>query len=398
MTTYHEHSVAAIFVRQLDSAPGRSPFQPGRGKLPPYLAGRAQEQELIREFLESIAKRVPPASDVILYGPRGNGKTALIEWTRREAEAAKIHVAYLLGGDIAFVDQLAAALPTERRWLNTLRGFSSGPVGIRLRSLPPGPVSSALARRVRKGPFLILVDEAHMLGTEPGRSLLATVQAFQSKELPVLLVLAGTPDLRRRLRKMGGSFWVRNKRLPIGRLATDTAAAAILVPLQEGGRSIEHEALQQVVEESHGYPFFLQLWGDLLWKGCADPSVPVALADVDRVRPLFQQECEGLYDELLDELQHAHLVSVAAAVAAEFAASQHVLRERVTMAIQSSLRQKGRQWDREAALAAERVLRHLGFVWAVVHQGTPSYEPGIPSLMRYVAHYERQRLALGGIS
>lgn len=390
--------MAGIFGNQLKSAPGSSPFQPGRGRLPPYLAGRGQEQALIREFLASLAEQVPPASDIILYGPRGNGKTALIEWTRREAEALKIHVACLLGGDIASVEQLAAALLVERRWLNALRGFSLGPIGVRLRSLPPGPVSWALARRVRKDPFLILVDEAHMLGTEPGRSLLATVQAFQSKELPVLLVLAGTPDLPRRLRDMGASFWVRNKRLRIGRLKTDAAADAISVPLQEAGRSIEHEALQQVAAESHGYPFFLQLWGDLLWNGCADPSMPVAASDVDRARPLFQQGREDLYDELLDELEDSHLVSVAAAVAAEFAASQHVLRERVRRAIQSSLRQNGRKWDREAALVAERVLRHLGFVWAVVHQGTPAYEPGIPSLMHYVANYERQRLALDGIA
>ncbi len=385
-------------MRQPDSAAGDSPFQAGRGKLPPYLAGRATEQTLMQEFVEALARRVAPACDIILYGPRGNGKTALIEWCRREAEALKIPAADLQGGSISSIERLAAALSVERRWVDALRGFTLGPIAGRLRSLPAGPVYSALARRVRKGPFLVLVDEAHMLGTEPGQSLLNTVQAFQRRDLPVLLIPAGTPDLPHQLRAMGASFWVRNKRLRIGRLEPDGAAAAIRVPLQERGRSIDDEAVQQVVSESHQYPFFLQVWGDLLWTGCADPSVPASLADVDRARPLFQQRREELYDELLDELRAAQLVSAAAAVAAEFAASEHVLRDRVTVAIRSSLQQKARNSDPEAALQAERVLRHLGFVWPVVHEGTPSYEPGIPTVMRFVANYERQRLALGGIT
>ncbi len=378
--------MAGFLSHRPDLATGHSPFQPGTGKLPPYLAGRKPEQSLIRQFLEDLTRQAAPASDLILYGPRGNGKTALIEWSRREAKTLKIPVADLLGGDLLTVEQLAAALSVGRRWLDTLRGLTLGPFGVRLGSPPPGPISSSLARRVRKGPLLILVDEAHMLGIEPGRTLLGTMQAFRRIELPVLLMLAGTPDLPRHLRTMGASFWVRNKQLRIGRLDLVSAEDAIRVPLRERGRSIEGEALRQVATESHGYPFFLQIWGDLLWKGCAEPSVPTSLSDVDRARPLFHQGREDLYEALLDDLKDAQLISVAAAVAAEFTTDQHVLRERVTMAIQSSLRQKGRKSDRQSALAAERVLRHLGFVWPVVHQGTPSYEPGIPSLMRYVAN------------
>ena len=368
----------------------RSPFQPGRGALPPYLAGRQPEQALIREFLEAIAERVAPASDIIFYGPRGNGKTALLEWSRRQAEALKISVADLQGGSIKSEEHLAAALAVERRWLAALRGFSLGPVGVRLRQLPSGPVSSALARTVRKGPLLILVDEAHVLGAAPGQSLLNAVQAFQRRALPVLLILAGTPDLPSRLRAMGASFWTRNLQLRIGRLDAGPAADAVRVPLQERGRAIEEGALQQVVTESHGYPFFLQVWGDLLWKGCADPHLPVSCADVDRERPLFKKRRAVLYRELLAELRAADLVSVAARVAAEFVDAHRVLPERVTTAVQSSLRQQGKASDRETALKVVRVLRHLGYIWSVVHQDFEYCEPGIPSLMRFVARNERK--------
>ncbi len=366
-----------------------SPFQPGRGVLPPYLAGREAEQALIRECLEVIAERAAPASDIVLYGPRGNGKTALIEWSRRQAEALKIQVADLQGGSLKSEEHLAAALSGQRRWLAALRGFSLGPVGVRLRQLPTGPVSAALARTIRKGPFLILVDEAHVLGIESGQSLLNTVQAFQRRDLPVLLILAGTPDLPSHLRAMGASFWTRNQQLRIGRLAPGPAADAVRIPLQERGRSIEERALRQVVSESHGYPFFLQVWGDLLWKGCTDPSRAVSCADLDRARPLFSNQRAVLYRELLAELRAADLVSVAARVAAEFSDVQRVLPERVTTVVQSSLRQQRKASDREAALQASRVLRHLGYIWPVVHQDIEYCEPGIPSLMGFVTRNER---------
>ena len=387
---YHEDGMDRLLAREPDLEGGGSPFQPGTGKLPPYLAGRQPEQELIRGVLSDLGKRTAPASDVILYGPRGNGKTALVEWSRREAVRFKVQVLSLQGGQLRSEEQAAASLAVEKCWLDMLRGFRLGPVGVGLGSLPPGPVSTALARRIRKGPSLILVDEAHMLGIEAGQSLLGGVQALRSMELPVLLILAGTPDLPRHLRTMGASFWVRNKQLRIGRLELGVAADAVRVPLQERGRSIEDEALQRVAAESHGYPFFLQIWGDLLWKGCADPAVPVSLADVERAWPKFQAERAVLYRDLLAELRAVDLVSVAAKVAAEFATSQRVLPERITMAIQSSLRQQGKASDRGAALEAGRVLRQLGYIWPVVDQDIEYCEPGIPSLMRFVTRNEQK--------
>ena len=233
-----------------------------------------RERALIRTFLEALKRQDSPPSDIVIYGPRGNGKTVLIEWSRREAETFNLGVADLLGVHLESEERLAAGLSVERRWLDMLRGFPLGPVGIRLGSLPPGPVPSALARRVRKGPFLVLIDEAHMLGVEPGRSLLNTVQAFRRMELPVLLILAGTPDLPGHLRTMGASFWDRSEQLPLGRLEPAAAADAVRVPLEEHGRSIEDAALDRVVRASDSYPFFLQVWGTALWQSCPDPSAP----------------------------------------------------------------------------------------------------------------------------
>ena len=49
------------------------PFRPGAGAMPPYLAGRGAEQRLLGALLRDLEAGTPPAGDVILYGPRGNG-------------------------------------------------------------------------------------------------------------------------------------------------------------------------------------------------------------------------------------------------------------------------------------------------------------------------------------
>ena len=65
----------------------RGPFRPGPGGLPPYLAGRAPEQTLLRAILGDLSDGIPSSREIVLHGPRGNGKTALLVWLQREAAA-----------------------------------------------------------------------------------------------------------------------------------------------------------------------------------------------------------------------------------------------------------------------------------------------------------------------
>ena len=55
-------------------------FTPGTGAVPPYLAGREQEQEYFRDCVEVLKGRNSVSRDLILYGPRGNGKTTLLRY------------------------------------------------------------------------------------------------------------------------------------------------------------------------------------------------------------------------------------------------------------------------------------------------------------------------------
>ena len=386
-TVYDEAVMPGLLSHRPDSATRRSPFRPGSGILPPYLAGRVSEQSLIQDFLEDLAQRAAPPSDIVLYGPRGNGKTALLLWARNQARSLGIDAVRFSGKVVPTAESLARRISSEPRLLRWLGGLSLSRVGGgRTLKDPERQVAAVLARRARKRPTLLAVDEAHRLGTTPGEVLLNEVQGMRGAEAPVLLILAGTPDLPRHLSTMGASFWDRGEQLPLGRLEPDAAADAVRVPFEEHGRSIEEEALEQVVRESHGYPFFLQLWGDLLWKDCSDPEVPSSLVDIDCARPWFERRRDIYYDRRLDELDSLALVSVAAEVAAEFSDAEPVRRERVQTAIRSALEREGggKGPAPSAIIEADRVLRHRGYIWPVVQQSNAYYQPGIPSLMRYV--------------
>ena len=57
-----------------------SRFTPGSGLIPPYLAGREYEQAVLSEQHALVAAGESVPADVVLVGPRGNGKTALLRW------------------------------------------------------------------------------------------------------------------------------------------------------------------------------------------------------------------------------------------------------------------------------------------------------------------------------
>ena len=54
-------------------------FQPGAGSRPPHLAGRSLQMQAVAPFEVAIEEKRRLRADVILYGPRGNGKTVLLD-------------------------------------------------------------------------------------------------------------------------------------------------------------------------------------------------------------------------------------------------------------------------------------------------------------------------------
>jgi hypothetical protein len=62
------------------------------------------------------------------------------------------------------------------------------------------------------------------------------------------------------------TFLRRAKRFRLGALTRPDAEDALLVPIQEGGRSITAQALDRAVTATRGYPYLVQIVGDYSWK------------------------------------------------------------------------------------------------------------------------------------
>ena len=100
---------------------GAGPFQPGAGLLPPYLAGREREQDLFRTLLARLDRGEAPPGEVILYGPRGNGKTALLAWVSEFAsESTGVDVEELTPSEFDSPARLAELL-LSASWWKTLK-------------------------------------------------------------------------------------------------------------------------------------------------------------------------------------------------------------------------------------------------------------------------------------
>lgn len=365
-----------------------SPFVPSPGQLPPFLAGRGREQERVRELLDRLADREQVGNDLILYGPRGNGKTALMEWALRKARARGVGTLEFSSEEVESKEWLAQRLSALPPWIRLLSGVSALGFGVRLRESGGGPIVDALARKARKRPLLLAIDEAHTLAIDVGRALLHAVQRLRRMQFPVMLLLAGTPDLRRHLHAMGATFWERSEILRMGLLNLEEAGDAIRIPMEAEGRSISADALTQVVAESHGYPYFLQLWGQSLWNQMQDPARPVSLDAVDDARSSFEATRDEFYLERYDELAELELAYVAGRLSVGFAEINRRTRPEVNELIGLALERQGRASDRQSVKTALEHLRHLGYIWPVSYQSRYYLQPGIPSLMRFVAKTE----------
>ena len=192
---------------------------------------------MLTHCLEALLDGASPPHGVALMGPRGNGKTVLLNWFKRACRerAPAVDVVALTPSDI----------PTREALIDVLAPPSGGVTNL----------GAELSARCHRTPLAVLLDEAHTLDIEVGRTLLNTSQRIRD-EAPFLLVLAGTPGLPAHLGAMDASFWSRldEGRLGIGLLSAAAARAALTEPLAAHGVGIDADALDAVVEDSQCYP------------------------------------------------------------------------------------------------------------------------------------------------
>lgn len=358
-----------------------NPFTPGAGGLPPFLAGREPEQRLVRRLVGRLRAGLPPGPPVVFWGPRGNGKTALLGWTEREVEAADgLDRIWMTPADLPDPEVLMRRLGFEPLVERCLAENPSVGDAAMVRQALAG---RALEVRSKKKPFVLFLDEAHTVSAEVG-PLLVNAARRAGPRAPFLLLLAGTPDLLDRFRRSGVSLSDSADLHPLGRLDSEATTEAIRRPLAADGIEIGPDALDRIVRESDGYPYFVQLWGHAVWKRAVpspDGGRRITTAVVDEAAREFEATRNRYFLERFDELDDAGLLPAAREVALGFREKEQLS----DTAFDEAVRRATTKGAGPDGTAGARTLEHLGLVWQA--DTAPVWEPGIPSLMDYILKY-----------
>lgn len=358
-----------------------NPFRPGAGQIPPFLAGREMELALAEKRLAELVKGRVPARGMLFYGPRGNGKTVLLERIAEKARELGIRAERLPARALRHDDRLVEELQ-ERAGLTEgrLSGIQLGPIGAQAQpSAPTRNLSQLLAAWVgaAPGPLVAQLDEVHTMDSEVGRAFFEAVQTCASDGLPLFLIAAGTPDAPRRVRGAGTFAERAFQRLPIGRLAADATTAALMRPVGTAGRRLTPAAATVLAEESQHYPYFVQLLGSAGWDAADHDAIDKAAAD--RAVASVRVEVERFYMERFDEARERGVEDALGPIAKLMRDQRGRVDDRdLQKTLQLIAKRDSMLLDRASLLTT---LRDLGIVWEA---SSGVWEMGIPSFADYV--------------
>ena len=361
--------------------PGINPFRPGAGRMPPLLAGRESELALAERRLQELSTGTPPSRGLLLYGPRGNGKSVLLERIAERARDVGLRAEKLPPAALRSEDRLIRILQ-ERAGLvgDRLSGVQVGMLGGALeRATPTQDVTQLFADWVggASSPLVVLLDEVHTLAPEVGSAFFGATHAAGAKSLPFLLIAAGTPGASRQLRR-AGTFTERDlQRVPIGRLDASSTVAALVGPARNAGRPLSEDAARLLTVESQNYPYFVQLLGSAAWDAAAEAGESI-VSTVAASRGIADghREMAQFYAERFSEAEERGLSGALEAVATLFAeapeGASDVQLETALVRIAASP---------DAWIALRTSLTDLGILWET---SSGNWQMGIPSFGQYV--------------
>mgnify|MGYP001059365607 FL=1 len=322
----------------MDSA--RNPFSPGAGSRPPQLAGR---EDIIKNASTALVrvKDGRSAQSQILLGLRGVGKTVLLNEIDHRADKEDYLTAFLEAPEDGtfigiLVPQMAQILnrlsryeqaaTLVRRGISGIRNFAAafklkvGIPGMLDVSVTPTPGEAdsgnleidlttlflTIGQAAQKAgrPWAIIVDEVQYLKQDELAALIVALHRIAQKGLPVIMFAAGLPQMA----KIAGDTKSYAERLfnfpPIGALGDAAAQEAIQQPILKEGAEINEDALATIIDATHGYPYFLQVWAHHAWE-LAEKS-PITLRDVQNASAAARQDLDqGFFRVRLDRLTPA---------------------------------------------------------------------------------------------
>ncbi|HET9112815.1 MAG TPA: ATP-binding protein [Burkholderiales bacterium] len=305
--------------------PRINPFSPGAGTPPPELAGREPIIEEISIALHRIRNGLS-AKSVLMVGLRGVGKTVLLNRLKNNAEseglicvqfestenrnlpamiAPSLRVALFKLNRVAGVgDAVAKAGKALGSFISAAKikyegmefGFDLGKedgvadTGDLYTDLSELLQAVGTAAREKKTAVIIFIDELQYIAEEQLAALISALHHCAQNQLPVALIGAGLPQLVGNVGR-AKSYAERLFNFPeIGALIQQAASEALQKPVNVHGISFTDDAIEEIIKQTRGYPYFLQEWGSNCWtlaqsntigKDDVDAATNLAIAQLD---------------------------------------------------------------------------------------------------------------------
>jgi hypothetical protein len=302
-----------------------NPYSPGAGTPPPELAGRDELREKVRIAIGRI-RIGNPAKSVLMVGLRGVGKTVLLDKMRQDAEASGVYTLKLEAPEDRSLPALLApqlrmtllklstvesAKAYATRGLRALAGFAKAlkvkfndiEVGLDLEPelglADNGDLEGdlavlleqvGLAAQSAKTAVVMFIDELQYVKEPQFAALITALHRCAQAKLPVTVIGAGLPQLLARAGE-AKSYSERLFDYPmVGPLSREDAQLAITRPAQAHGVVFLPEAIDEIYQDTEGYPFFLQMWSKYSWDVATES--PITRDDVLRARALTQADLD----------------------------------------------------------------------------------------------------------
>jgi len=398
-------------------------FPAGSGSAPPILVGReAQAQQLIG-LLSDVCyeRRALGIHGVVIHGPRGTGKTALLNTfddisTQHGAKTIRMDG----NGGLQSFGRLMGRLsqhiePREERTKGHVKGLKVGITTLikaeghaqhqaltkTSEVTPDQDVLSSLESMIRNKPntpVLLIIDEAHGADASVLGELMNAVQTLgggDSKK-PIGFVLGGTPDLIDLMcQKSCQSTWFRDRAqderfAPMSNdLATEACLKALTETLTAVGVTVEGNDVMQIVENCKGSPYFLQQLGKCALESASQHHDVATFEHGGEIDLAFKKAIEQRYASAWKNIQSENLSSCARQLGALWRSTKHpddrIRPGLLKKAIRSGLKHAPHpEEDIMSFEDAQAYFKHLGLLWATSVSGDEDWSLGLPSFFDYV--------------
>ena len=150
--------------------------------------------------------------------------------------------------------------------------------------------TAATAAKQAETAIVLFVDELQYIPEEQLAALITALHSASQKQLPITMVAAGLPQL---LGKMGRAKSYAERLfefIPVDKLDDHAARIALSNPAKREGVIFNTHAVADIINETSGYPYFIQEWGKHAWNSAVGNTIELddaknatvdALADLD---------------------------------------------------------------------------------------------------------------------